>query len=193
VTVRTPDGTLAGVLHDGAIGDSLDLLWDARQERGQPRAPGRYLLRVSSRAPDGRSEREVDLPLDLSWDVVDTLPLPALPVLRPERAQPTGRARPLAVALIAGLVAVALPDVVGAQGDPSSMRFAVAGTLGIAGIAGVATASRPQPLPDNITWNRAERARWDAEAARVRAENDQRRTRAALRIRAGLQAAVDVR
>jgi hypothetical protein len=193
VTVRTPDGTLAGVLHDGAVGDSLDLLWDARQERGQPRAAGRYLLRVSSRAPDGRSEREVDLPLDLSWDAVDTLPLPAPPELRPESAEPTGRARPLAVALIAGLVAIALPDVVGASGDASGMRFAVAGTLGVAGIAGLATASRRQPLPDNISWNRVERARWDAEVARVRAENDQRRTRSPLRIRAGRQTAVDVR
>ena len=184
-TVRTTAGLVVSTLHEGAIGDSLDLLWDARQGDGRRRAAGTYLLRVMSRAPDGRAEREVEIPLTLTWDAVDTLPLPPAPSMRPEATTPTGRFRPLAVGLGAAAIAAVLPNLVGAGNDASGMRFGVAGSIGIAGIIGVASASRPRPLAENIAWNRAERERWEREAARIGAENDSRAASVTLRVRAG--------
>jgi hypothetical protein len=184
-TVRTPSGIVVSTLHEGAIGDSLDLLWDARQGDGRRRAAGTYLLRVMSRAPDGRAEREVELPLALTWDAVDTLPLPPEPAMRPEATTPTGRLRPLAVGVGAAVIAVVLPNLVGGGDEASGMRFGVAGSIGVAGIVGVASASRPRPLSENIAWNRAERERWQREADRIRVENDSRAATVTLRVRAG--------
>jgi hypothetical protein len=184
-TVRTPSGLVVSTLHEGTIGDSLDLLWDARQGDGRRRAAGSYLLRVMSRAPDGRAEREVEIPLTLTWDAVDTLAPPPQPVMRAEATIPTGRFRPLAVGLGAAAIAAVLPSVVGGGDDASGMRFGVAGSIGIAGIIGVASASRPRPLSENISWNRAERERWQREADRIRAENDSRAATVTLRVRAG--------
>ncbi len=191
-TVRTQNGMVVSELHDGAIGDSLDLLWDARQGDGRRRADGTYLLRVMSRAPDGRGEREVEVPLTLAWDAVDTLPLPAEPTLRPESTTPTGRMRPLAVGLGVAAIAAVLPNLVGGGPDASSMRFGVAGTIGIAGIVGMASASRPRPLAENIAWNRAERERWQREVDRVRQENDSRAATVTLRVRAGRPTVTEV-
>jgi hypothetical protein len=184
-TVRTPAGIIVSALHDGAIGDSLDLLWDARAEDGRRRAAGTYHLRVMSRGPEGRGEREVEVPLTLTWDPVDTLALPPEPTLRPESTTPSGRLRPLAVGLGAAVVAAILPDLVGSADAASGMRFGVAGSLGLAGVIGMASASRPRPLAENIAWNRAERDRWEREAQRIREENDSRAASTTLRVRAG--------
>ena len=184
-TVRTPAGLVVSTLHEGSIGDSLDLLWDARQGDGRRRAAGTYLLRVMSRAPDGRAEREVEIPLTLTWDAVDTLAPPPEPAMRPEATIPTGRFRPLAVGLGAAAIAAVLPNLVGGGEEASGMRFGVAGSIGLAGIIGMASASRPRPLPENISWNRAERERWQREADRIRAENDSRAATVTLRVRSG--------
>ena len=80
-------GSPERTLHEGAIGDSLELLWNGRDGLGRLREPGRYLLRVTSRAPDGKDEREVEIPLDVERMLVDTLdsPVPIDPsTLRPE-------------------------------------------------------------------------------------------------------------
>lgn len=191
--VRTSDGTLVAPLHAGAIGDSLELLWDARQEGGQLRTPGSYLLRITSLSPEGRSERELEVTLDLAWDVVDTLAHPVEPTYRPETAERTGRIRPVLIGTVTMLAALAIPSLLDAGDEASDLRAGVAGSLGAAGVLGAILAARPMPLPDNVAWNRTERARWDSEIARVRGENARRRSSATLRVRAARPVVLEVR
>lgn len=183
------------VLYDGVIGDSLLVSWDGRDANGQAGSAGRYLLRIASRRPDGTVERELQIPLEVERVRVDTLPWPeplAPSALRPESEVRATGVRQLMTG-IAGAIAVAiLPSLVGAE-EGSSTRFAVAGTLGIGGIIGFATATRPRPIPENIAFNRSRQAEWEREVQRVRAENAERLATVRLRIRAERGTTVEIR
>lgn len=193
VAVIDQAGGAVRVLHEGAIGDSLELLWNGRDGLGRLREPGQYRLRITSRSPAGRDERELIVPLTITRVEQDTLPLPApLPesAFRPETAAPTGGSRHLATGLgVAGIVAL-LPSIAGSGNDGATIRFGVVAALGAAGTIGLTRARRPRPLSENIEWNRRQRETWLQEVTRVRAENDARRAAASLRIEAGRPTAV---
>lgn len=194
--ITSATGSPERTLHEGAIGDSLELLWNGRDGLGRLREPGRYLLRVTSRAPDGKDEREVEIGLDVERILIDTLPAPAplMPsALRPETEVRATGIRPLVYGLLGAAMVVALPATIGGGDQGSSARFGVAGALGVAGIIGMTTSSRPRPIAMNIEWNRQQRDAWSREAERVRAENETRRAGTWLRIRAGRAVTVEIK
>lgn len=188
VSIIDASGGPVRVLHDGAIGDSLELLWNGRDGLGRLRDAGPYRLLVTSRAPTGREERELIVPLTITRVDEDTLAMPApLPesAFRTETAPATGGARYLATGLVGALAAVALPSVAGSGSDGGSLRFGVSAALGVAGILGFTRARQPRPIPENIEWNRRQRATWQQETDRVQRENALRRAATRLRIVAG--------
>jgi len=174
-------------LYDGGLSDSLQLLWDARAADGAPLDSGHYELRVDSRADDGRVMRTVAVPLELTRAGVDTLPLPPpLPdsLFKPERMPGASGVRGLLTGLAAAAVVVALPSLV-AGGGGTGDRFAVAGTLGLAGVLALPFQGRPRPIRENIAANEALRRAWRQQADSVRAANVAIRRRAQLVILAG--------
>ena len=188
VTIIDAVGGPVRVLHEGAIGDSLELLWNGRDGLGRLREAGPYRLRVTSRSPAGRDEREVMVPLAITRADQDTLLLPAplsAATFRPESAAATGGARYLVSGIVGALAAAALPSVAGAGSEGGSIRFGVAAALGVAGAIGFTRAKQPRPIPENIEWNRRQRETWQREVERIQAENETRRAATKLRIVAG--------
>ncbi|MFN0098173.1 MAG: hypothetical protein ACKVS7_05815 [Gemmatimonadaceae bacterium] len=191
-----PQGRVEGILHIGVVGDSLEVLWNPRDALGHLREPGRYLLRVASRGPDGRTEREVEVPLDLRRIQQDSLPHPeplAPSAFRPETVVRSSGVRPLLTGLVTAVVIAVLPSVVGSEEPGMGVRVGVAGAVGAAGVVGLTRATTPRPLPENIEYNRRQREQWQREVDRVIAENSTRRAAARLQIRAGVAAPVKTR
>jgi len=189
-------GSPERTLHEGAVGDSLLLLWNGRDGIGRLREPGRYLLRVTSRGPTGRDEREVEIPLDIERLVLDTLPTPRAlepSAFRPESEVRSRGIRPLVAGLMAAAAVAVLPSVAGSKQDGMSLRFGVAGALGVSAVIGLTSASRPRALRDNIEFNRRLRDDWQKEFERVRSENDARRAATRIRIVAGRATTVEIR
>lgn len=190
IRVRIVDasGGPVRVLHDGAVGDSLELLWNGRDGLGRLRDAGPYRLLVTSRAPNGRDERELAVPLTLTRVDEDTLamppPLPAS-AFRAETAPATGGMRYLVTGLAGAVAAAALPSLAGSGSSGGSLRFGVSAALGVAGVLGFTRARQPRPIPENIEWNRRQRATWQEEAERVQRENARHRAATRLRIVAG--------
>lgn len=191
-----PRGAVESILHVGAVGDSLEVLWNPRDALGQLREPGRYFVRVASRGPDGRTEREVEVPLDIERIQQDSLahPEPLAPsALRPETVVRASGVRPLLTGLVTAAVIAVLPSIVGSEEPGMGVRVGVAGAVGVAGVVGLTRATTPRPLPENIDYNRRQREQWQREVDRVIAENATRRAAARLQIRAGVAAPVKTR
>jgi hypothetical protein len=188
VTITDGLGAPVRVMYDGAVGDSLELLWNGRDGLGRLREEGSYRLRVTSRSFEGRDEREVEIPLQLVRVATDTLPWPGdleENAFRPETLITTEGRRYLATGLVAAALVAVLPSVVGSDNGGSSLRFGVAALLGAGGVFGLKRASRPIPIAENMTWNRERRAAHAREIERIRAENEARRQSNGLRITSG--------
>ncbi len=188
VTITDGLGAPVRVMYDGAVGDSLDLLWNGRDGLGRLREEGRYKLRVTSRSFEGRDEREVEIPLTLLRVATDTLPWPAelqQNAFRPETLITTEGRKYLATGIVAAALVAVLPAVVGSDNEGSTLRFGVAALLGAGGVFGLKRASRPIAIAENMTWNRERRAAYAREIDRIRAENDVRRASNGLRITSG--------
>lgn len=182
------------VLHEGPMGDSLDVPWNGRDGLGRLREPGRYRLRVTSRSGTGRDEREVELPLLITRIAEDTLATPPAPSgLRAETGPPSGGTRYLATGLAAAAVTAALPSVAGAGSEGGGLRFGVVAAFSAAGIYGLLKAREPRPIPENVDYNRRLRDAWAREVQRVQDENAARRIGGRLRIEAGAAVLSEVR
>lgn len=195
VRVTTSLGAPERVLYEGVIGDSVLVSWDGREASGAAARPGRYLLRISSRSPTGTVERELQVPLELEHVPVDTLPWPdqlRSSQLRPETEVKDDGRRQFITGLFGAASAVLLPSLIGAK-EPSSLRFGVAAGIGITGVIGLTTASRPRPIPDNIAYNNARRAEWAQEFERVKAENRTRTAVTRVRVRTERAVTVEIR
>ena len=186
--VRT-GGRPVRTLYSGAIGDSLEVLWDGRDSLGAPADSGSYLLRIASRGQTARVVRVVEVPLDVRAAPSDTVPLPPpIPdsLLLPERSMTRGSGkRPLLIGLGATVAALVIPAFVGGADDATATRFVVGAATGIAGVIGFTRARQPQPIPANIAANQVQRLGWQRRADAVRAENTERRRNLRLVIRAG--------
>ena len=195
VRVTTSLGAPERVLYEGVIGDSLLVSWDGREAGGAAGRPGRYLLRIASRSATGTPEREVQIPLEVEHVPIDTLPwLEPLSSnqLRPERVVRANGARQIVTAIVGAAAVVVLPSLIGAT-DASSLRYGVAAGVGLAGVIGLATATRAQPVPENIAFNNAKRADWMQESERVKAENRTRLAGVRLRVRVERAVTVEIR
>lgn len=175
VTVAiVPARGAARTVYAGAIGDSLQVLWDGRDAAGAPADSGPATLLVTSRNAAGRPTRQVSVPLTIARPSQDTTPLPLPPaasLLRPESRPGASGMSPLMTGLLAGATAMVLPSIVSSGESGMSARFVVGGMLSAAGIAGLVRARRPQPIPENVAWNRQLQLGWEREVERVRAEN----------------------
>ena len=188
VTLLRGNGVPVRSLYSGGIGDSLQILWDGRTATGAVPEAGAYVVRVDSRAADGRVSWSVDLPLEVARLGADTLRIPPPPpdsLFLPERTVVGRGTRALVTGLAAAATAVLLPSLVAGGSAGMGERFAVAGALGVAGVVGFQYQRHPQPIAANIAANRALRSPWERQADSVRAENAGRLRVVRLQIRAG--------
>jgi hypothetical protein len=163
-------------------------LWDGLDTARTPAEAGRYQLRVDSRGSDGRVVRSVELPLDLDLSPGDTLPLPPAPadsLFRPEHTTPTSGFRALASGLVAAATAAALPSLVSGKSGGMGARFVVSGALGVSAILGFRLQRQPQPIPENVAANQALRLAWQRQVQTAHADNESRRARVRITVRAG--------
>ncbi len=186
--VTYDDGRLARTLYTGPIGDSLRLQWNGRDEVGQVVTSGRYLLNMVSRDPAGRLIRLYRVPLDVDLRLRDTVPHPEPPadsVLLPEIYTSRPGLEALFGGLAVGVVIVALPAAFSPEADLSNGRFAIAGALSIAGVAGFVTRRPGSPIGANIRANTARRQAWQDSLLAVQEANARRRRDVRLVIRSG--------
>jgi len=178
-------GVAVRTLYSGALGDSLEVLWDGRDSSGIPADSGNYILRVASLGQDRRVVRTVEIPLAISSIRRDTVPWPLPPadsLLRPERTTGGGGTRSLVMGLVTAGAAIALPAMVAPDASASAGRYLVAGTATVAGIIGMLRARSPRPIPENVAANQQLRATWQRQADQVRADNEARRREARVTI-----------
>jgi len=195
VRVTTSLGAPERILYEGVIGDSVLVSWDGREASGAAGRPGRYLLRIASRGPGGNTEREVQIPLEVEHVPIDTLSWPDplnASTLRPETVVRANGTRQVITGLAGAAAVVLLPSLIGAT-DPSSLRYGVAAGVSVAGLVGLATATRPQPVPENIAFNNTLRAEWTRELERIKAENRTRLATVRLRVRVERAVTVEIR
>jgi hypothetical protein len=188
------NGTTLRVLYRGAIGDSLEILWDGRDSAGVRADSGRLELRIASRASGIRATRLVQVPLDLRLARRDTVPWPRPPadsLFRPEHAAGGSGLGVLARGGLAAVAVLALPRIVAPSADASGARFAVSGAIAVSGLYGLLVERRARPLPVNIAANRAIRDGWRRGAEDVRARNEALRRDVALVITAGRPVATE--
>jgi hypothetical protein len=186
--VTYDDGRLARTLYTGPIGDSLGLQWNGRDETGQVVTSGRYLLNMISRDPAGRLIRLYRVPLDVDLRLRDTLPHPEPPadsVLLPEAYTSRPGLEALFGGLAVGVAIVALPAAFSPEADLSNGRFAIAGALSLAGVAGFVTRRPGSPIGANIRANTGRRQAWQDALLAVQEENAGRRRDVRLVIRSG--------
>lgn len=182
VVVLDGRGSPVRLLHEGAMGDSLDLRWSGRDGLGRLHDSGPYRIEVTSASLPGAAPRVVVVRLLLERIVPDTLPLPTAQFMRrPETQRGERRYRPLIVGLVGAAAVAALPAVADG-GEAMPVRFTVAGAMLAGGIGGIMMSVRPRPITGNIQWNRQQADAWQREVARVRAENVSRRAGVRLRI-----------
>ncbi len=190
VTLEREDGTRLRTLYTGPVADSLTLLWDGLAFDGAPPPDGRYALRVTPRAPDGRGSRTLTVPLDIKRLPFDTIAWPEQPPLLRERTAPTRALGALGAGLVAGGMAFLLPSVVSRGTTASSARVVVGVGLSASAIAGYLLRRPGRPIASNIDANRVKRAAWQERVTAVRTDNATRRAGASLEIRAGAVAGV---
>ena len=189
-------GLAIRTLYNGALGDSLEVLWDGRDSLGVPADSGQYVLRVTSRDAGGRPTSTVEVLLQVSNTRRDTLPMPppiAPSQLRPEATRSGGGGRALLVGLVTAGAAVALPSLIAPDAEASSARYGVAVVAAGAGIVGLLRAGKARPIPENVAHNQQLRTAWQRQADQVHAENEQRRRDARLVIDAGPPRVVEPR
>lgn len=195
-SIVQPNGRSVRTLYTGAIGDSLEVLWDGRDSLGVPVDSGGYVLRIASRGQTSRIVRLTEVPLDVRPVLRDTLPLPppiADSLLLPERGAIGGSGtRPLLTGLGATAAAIILPAFVGGGHDATAARLVVGAATSIAGVIGFTRGRRPQPIPANIAANQQQRLAWQQRADAVRSENAERRRDRRLVIRAGASRMVEM-
>lgn len=186
--VTRRSGAPVRALYRGAIGDSLEILWDGRDSVGVLADSGQFELRVASRSAGSPTLRLVQVPLEIRQTRPDTLPLP-LPapdsLLRPERSTGGHGLQALARGALAAAAVVTLPPVVAGGADPSAARFAVSGAIAASGLLGFLAQRSGRPIPANIAANRALRDAWQRRVEEIRTQNAERRRDVRLVIIAG--------
>jgi hypothetical protein len=188
VVLRRQEGNPVRVIYTGLIGDSLAVRWDGRDSSGAWPGPGRYFLEAFSTANGRDPQRVLQVPLEVAVDAADTLPAPPpLPdsLLLLERRGAGAGVEALLGGLVAGLGVVVLPPLLMPEAEAKPLRFAIAGTIGLAGLAGFLRDLPGGTIEANRRANDELRRDWQARAVARQEENRTRRTRASIAIRAG--------
>lgn len=188
VGLEHPDGRFIRGIYAGPIGDSLLVNWDGLDSANTPPGDGTVVLTVTSRpTPGGEVVRVVRIMLEVRATHADTLPWPTVPdtLLLPERAPAGPALRSLSGGILGALAVLALPSVVASGSHPSGARYAVAGALTVAGVAGFVSRRPGVPLPENVVKNTERRAAFQRQVELAKQDNVRRRASVLERIRAG--------
>lgn len=178
------DGRSVRRLHEGAMGDSIELRWDGLDETGEPVA-GDLVLHIAAEASSSPSH-ELRVPLEAELIRADTLvpPPPPRDVVQYEPPSPgPGSFQRLAAGILTGVgVALVLPAVT--DSDGSTARYAIGGTFAVAGVIGFfadlsGRETTAIAMPDPVV-----QAAWNREVEEVRRENERLRRDVKLRITA---------
>lgn len=192
--LRRPAGGPFRVIYAGLIGDSLSVRWDGRDSSGALVASGTYLLEIFSTPAGGDLQRVVQVPLDITALPGDTLPAPpALPdsLLLPVRRGAGPGLEALFGGIIAGVGLAVLPPVLAPDADVTAWRWAVAGSVSLAGLVGFLRHLPGGTVAANQQANEALRREWRERAAAAAEQNRSRRAEAtSLVIRAGQPAVI---
>jgi hypothetical protein len=167
-------------LYEGPIRDSLDVVWDGLDNASNPLSGSPLELRVTSRGAAGEHQ-SVLLRLTTQLLSEDSLthPIRPVPATQTERSGFPALAS-LGGGIIAGALAVALPEVISQNYDGGSARFVVGGTLSLAGLFGF-LAKRNDEI-STASSNSTAFAAWERDRIRIVAENQRRRQSARIRI-----------
>jgi len=188
VDIRNRDSIRVRQLYSGPIVDSLDLDWDGRDSERLVVRSGNYDLWVSSRDSTRNIVRVVQIPLDIEVESPDTLMHPLAPnesELRPEQHARGPGMEALAGGVLIGAAVALLPGTFSSDSDLMGARFAVAGTISIAGLATFLKLRPGKPIPKNIEANAVLWRSWQDSVAVVVAENELRNADIRLAITAG--------
>lgn len=185
LTVMDASGAHPVVLLSGLVADSAVEHWTV-----PPPAPGGTRFRIVAQSMDlnGGVLRSVTVPIRVAPNPPDTLALPAAPadsLFLPEHAHDDLGVTSLAAGIGVGAALAVLAPAVAPGGHLTPARFAVAGTVGIAGIIGFFTHKPGRTLDANVAANRAIRQAWTAHRDSVAAVNLRRRRAAGVVVRAG--------
>lgn len=185
------DGRFARSLYSGTIGDSMIVRWDGRTDGGREPADERLMVQITSARGTGGG-RIVRLPLTVRAIREDTLlppPPPADSQLLRERSAPDPAMRALAVGVVGGLAAIALPALA-AESPNGPERFILGATLGLSGVIGFIAQRPGRQLSGNVAANREEREAWERAVEEIHEQNVSRR-QVRLRISAGAPRVID--
>ncbi|HYT03716.1 MAG TPA: hypothetical protein VEM13_02390 [Gemmatimonadales bacterium] len=154
---------------------------------GVASAAGAYRLAVDYSEPGGRTVAAT-LSLELTEQVADSAPHeppPADSLYRlevrwgaPSRAS---LARGIGLGVAAGAIPLLFANSQLRSADGRALTVGVA--VSLAGLSGYFLGRPRQPLPENITYNRALRSAWEARNRAIAAANERRRGMALLRVR----------
>ncbi len=154
---------------------------------GAPLPAGRYRLAFEWSDAQGRAAGPT-LALEVSPQVADTLlqePAPPDSLYRLEvrfgRPSHAGLARGIGFGVGAGVIPLLLANSRLRGGESRAVTVGVA--VSLAGVAGYFLGRPRQPLPENIAYNRALRADWEARNREIAAANEQRRGIVLVRVR----------
>jgi FlgD Ig-like domain len=188
VVLRRAAGGVVRTLYVGIIGDSLSVSWDGRDSSGSWVASGSYFLEAFSALAAVPPQRMVQLPLEVAMRAPDTLPAPPpFPdsLLQPERRGAGPGMEALLGGLVAGAGVVVLPSLLAPDSKTPPLRFAVAGTVGLAGLIGFVRDLPGGTVERNRRANAARRQAWEEQARAVDRQNRDRQAGATMTIRAG--------
>ncbi len=177
VDIRDQDSIRVRQLYSGPIVDSLEIDWDGRDSERVVVQSGNYDLWVSSRDSSRNVVRIVRIPLDIEVESPDTLLHPMAPLeseLLPEQHAKGPGMEALAGGVLVGAAVAVLPAAFSSDTDLMGARFAVAGTVSIAGLTAFLKLRPGKPIPANIEANAVLWRSWQDSVAVIVAENETR-------------------
>jgi hypothetical protein len=193
VVLRRAAGGTVRTLYVGLIGDSLSVPWDGQDSSGSWVGSGSYVLEAYSAEAAEPPQRVVQLPLDVAVQAPDTVPAPPpFPdsLLLPERRGAGAGMEALFGGLVVGAGVVVLPSLFAPDSRTPSLRFAVAGTVGVAGLIGFLRDLPGGTVAGNRRANQERRRAWDDSTRAVAERNRTRLAATTMVIRAGQPAVV---
>jgi hypothetical protein len=175
-------------IYSGMVSDSMTLRWNGLDTTRKVAMSGNLAVLVSPRTGSVRGETRLPLVVQmLPVDTLKTPPRPAAPRAAGVSTSHDSPLRALALGTVAGATAIFLPDIIGDKSSAMPERFAVGGTLGVAGILGFLK-GRQDIRSDAENANAARRYElWQRAADSVKIENEKRLATPRLHIIAGQQ------
>ncbi len=164
------------------------LAWNLRRADGTLIEPGRYALRLHAVDSLGQISQPLERVLQITRVTVDTQAAPAVPTFAAESLRLRGSPTSLLLGVALGAAAVGLPAMGSSDLNSSSglgsdgSRYAVAGVVAVAGVAGFLVGHRVRPIPANIVQNRQARARYEQDRARIAQLNARARENAPVHV-----------